>query len=148
MNDKINEDIKNAMKSKDTFRLSVLRMLKSALQMESIAKKHELDDNEVISVIKKQVKLRRDSLDEYQKYGKTDSVESLKQEITILSEYLPEEIGEEELLDIVNSIITELSASSMKDMGRVMKTVNQRLDGKNADMSKVSQLVKTTLNNN
>ena len=74
MNNKINEDLKSAMKEKDTFKLSVLRMLKSALQMEQIAKKHELSDTEVASVIKKQVKVRKDSVEEYKKYGKDDSV--------------------------------------------------------------------------
>ena len=68
MYEKINEDLKNAMKSKDTFKLSVLRMLNSALQLEQIAKKHDLDDNEIAAVLKKQVKVRKDSLEEYKKY--------------------------------------------------------------------------------
>ena len=74
MIENINNDLKNAMKEHDTFKLSVLRMLKSALQLEQIAKKHELDDSEVSSVIKKQVKVRKDSIEEYNKYGKEDSV--------------------------------------------------------------------------
>ena len=81
MYEKINEDLKVAMKEKDTFKLSVLRMLKSALQLEQISKKHELDDNEVSTVLKKQVKIRKDSLAEYEKYGKTDSVKQLEDEI-------------------------------------------------------------------
>ena len=85
MYEKINEDLKVAMKEKDTFKLSVLRMLKSALQLEQISKKHELDDNEVSTVLKKQVKIRKDSLAEYEKYGKTDSVKQLEDEIEILS---------------------------------------------------------------
>ena len=80
MYEKINEDLKNAMKSKDTFKLSVLRMLKSALQLEQISKKHELDDNEIASVLKKQVKVRKDSLEEYKKYNKEDEVEKLEKE--------------------------------------------------------------------
>lgn len=142
MYEKINEDLKNAMKSKDTFKLSVLRMLKSALQLEQISKKHELDDNEIASVLKKQVKVRKDSLEEYKKYDKADEVAKLEEEISVLSAYLPEELSEEELEKIVLSAIDEIKPTSMKDMGLVMKKVNELLVGKNADMSLVSKLVK------
>ena len=142
MYEKINEDLKNAMKSKDTFKLSVLRMLKSALQLEQISKKHELDDNEIASVLKKQVKVRKDSLEEYKKYNKEDEVEKLEKEISVLSVYLPEELSEEEIEKIVLSAIDEIKPTSMKDMGLVMKKVNELLVGKNADMSLVSKLVK------
>ena len=94
MIDKINEDLKCAMKEKDAFKLSVLRMLKSALQLDKIAKKHELSDEETIAVIKKQVKLRKDSLEEYKKYNKEESIKNLEKEITILSSYLPEELSD------------------------------------------------------
>ena len=142
MYEKINEDLKNAMKSKDTFKLSVLRMLKSALQLEQISKKHELDDNEIASVLKKQVKVRKDSLEEYKKYNKEDEVEKLEKEISVLSVYLPEELSEEEIEKIVLSAIDDIKPTSMKDMGLVMKKVGELLVGKNADMSLVSKLVK------
>ena len=142
MYEKINEDLKNAMKSKDTFKLSVLRMLKSALQLEQISKKHELDDNEIASVLKKQVKVRKDSLEEYKKYNKEDEVEKLEKEISVLSVYLPEELSEEQIEKIVLSAIDEIKPTSMKDMGLVMKKVGELLVGKNADMSLVSKLVK------
>lgn len=142
MYEKINEDLKNAMKSKDTFKLSVLRMLKSALQLEQISKKHELDDNEIASVLKKQVKVRKDSLEEYKKYDKADEVAKLEEEISVLSAYLPEELSEEEIEKIVLSAIDEIKPTSMKDMGLVMKKVGELLVGKNADMSLVSKLVK------
>ena len=148
MYEKINEDLKNAMKEKDTFKLSVLRMLKSALQLEQIAKKHELDDNEIAAVLKKQVKLRKDSLEEYKKYDKTELVESLEKEIAVLDAYLPEEMSEEEITNIVNEAINEVKPSSMKDMGLVMKKVNELLVGKNADMSLVSKLVKEKIMSN
>ncbi len=148
MYEKINEDLKNAMKEKDTFKLSVLRMLKSALQLEQIAKKHELDDNEIATVLKKQVKLRKDSLEEYKKYDKTELVESLEKEIAILDAYLPEEMSEEEITNIVDEAINEVKPSSMKDMGLVMKKVNELLVGKNADMSLVSKLVKEKIMSN
>lgn len=142
MYEKINEDLKNAMKEKDTFKLSVLRMLKSALQLEQIAKKHELDDNEISAVLKKQVKVRKDSLEEYKKYDKAELVESLEKEIAILDAYLPEEMSEREITKVVEAVIDEVKPTSMKDMGIVMKKVNEQLIGKNADMSLVSKLVK------
>lgn len=147
MNNKINEDLKSAMKEKDTFKLSVLRMLKSALQMEQIAKKHELSDTEVASVIKKQVKVRKDSVEEYKKYGKDDSVKDLEQEITILEAYLPEEMSQAEIEEVINSVFETVKPTSMKDMGLVMKNVNELLADKNADMSLVSKLVKEKLSN-
>lgn len=148
MYEKINEDLKNAMKEKDTFKLSVLRMLKSALQLEQIAKKHELDDNEIAAVLKKQVKVRKDSLEEYKKYDKTELVESLEKEIAILDAYLPEEMSESEISEIVKSAVEEIKPTSMKDMGLVMKKVNELLVGKNAEMSLVSKLVKEQIMSN
>lgn len=148
MYEKINEDLKNSMKEKDTFKLSVLRMLKSALQLEQIAKKHELDDNEIAAVLKKQVKVRKDSLEEYKKYDKTELVESLEKEIAILDAYLPEEMSESEISEIVKSAVEEIKPTSMKDMGLVMKKVNELLVGKNADMSLVSKLVKEQIMSN
>ena len=142
MYEKINEDLKVAMKEKDTFKLSVLRMLKSALQLEQISKNHELDDNEVSAVLKKQVKIRKDSLEEYEKYGKTDSVKQLEDEIEILSNYLPEELDAKSVEALVDEAINEVNPSSMKEMGLVMKKINELLVGKNADMSLVSKLVK------
>lgn len=142
MYEKINEDLKVAMKEKDTFKLSVLRMLKSALQLEQISKKHELDDNEVSAVLKKQVKIRKDSLAEYEKYGKTDSVKQLEDEIEILSNYLPEELDAKSVEALVDEAINEVNPTSMKEMGLVMKKINELLVGKNADMSLVSKLIK------
>ncbi len=147
MNTKINGDLKIAMKEKDTFKLSVLRMLKSALQMEQIAKKHELSDSEITNVIKKQVKVRRDSIEEYKKYGKDESVKSLEDEIAILDAYLPEEISQDEIEEVINSVFETVKPTSMKDMGLVMKSVNELLADKNADMSLVSKLVKERLSN-
>lgn len=145
MNEKINEDLKSAMKDKDAFKLSVLRMLKSALQMEQIAKKHELSDSEVASVIKKQVKLRRDSIAEYQKYGKDEEVKNLEKEITILDTYLPEEMTPEQISEVIAEVFIAVNPTSMKDMGAVMKMVNEKLLNQNADMSLVSKLVKEKL---
>jgi len=147
MNTKINADLVAAMKEKDAFKLSVLRMLKSALQLESISKKHELSDDEVASVLKKQVKLRKDSKEEYLSYNKMDKVADLEKEIAIISTYLPEELSEEEIKKNVDTAISEVKPTSMKDMGMVMKKLNELLAGKNADMSLASKLVKEALAN-
>jgi len=144
MNIQIAEDFKNAMKSGDKFTLSVLKMLKSALQMEAINKKHELTDDEIIAVIKKQVKVRKDSISEYQKYNKLDVVESLEQEIKVLDKYLPEEMSEEEIDKVIEEVFTKLNPSSIKDMGGIMKELNALIT--NADMSLVSKKVRERLN--
>mgnify|MGYP005791341097 FL=1 len=143
MNELIANDLKNAMKSGDKFKLSVLRMLKSALQLESISKKHELSDDEVMSVIKKQVKTRKDSIEEFKKYNKTEEVTKLEQEIEILNAYLPEEMSEEEIVKVIDEVFNELNPTSMKDMGGVMKELNTKIT--NADMSLVSKMVKERL---
>ena len=143
MNEKIANDLKTAMKSGDKFKLSVLRMLKSALQLDSISKKHELSDDEVLSVIKKQVKTRKDSIEEFKKYNKTEEVEKLEQEIEILNAYLPEEMSEEEISKVIDEVFNELNPTSMKEMGMVMKELNAKIT--NADMSLVSKMVKERL---
>jgi len=144
MNELIANDFKDAMKNGDKFTLSVLRMLKSALQMESISKKHELDDEEIVAVIKKQVKVRKDSISEYQKYKKEDLVASLEQEIAVLDKYLPEEMTEEEIDKVIEEVFNELKPTSMKDMGGIMKELNSKIT--NADMSLVSKKVRERLN--
>lgn len=143
MNSKIAEDLKTAMKNGDKFKLSVLRMLKSALQLDSISKKHELNDDEVMSVIKKQVKTRKDSISEFAKYNKTEEIAKLEQEIEILSVYLPEEMTADEISKIIDQVIKEINPTSMKDMGLIMKELNTRIT--NADMSLVSKMVKERL---
>ena len=139
-----NNDMKEAMKSGNKFELNVLRMLKSALQNEKIAKNHDLDENEIIAVIKKQVKVRKDSLKEYQEYNREDLVEGLAKEIDILIKYLPEELSEEEIDKVINDVFAKLNPTSIKDMGNVMKELNSLIATK-ADMSLVSKKVKEKL---
>lgn len=145
LNETILKDMTTAMKEQDKFNLSVLRMLKSALQLEKINLKHDLSDEEVMVVIKRQVKQRKDSMSEYEKYGKTEEVESLKKEIECLSKYLPAELSEEEINKQLDVIFDELKPESMKDMGKVMKEATARL-GAGADGSLVSKLVRERLN--
>lgn len=143
MFEKINEDLKNSLKSGDKFKLSVLRMIKSALQLEGINKKSELTDDDVITVLKRQVKQRNDSLNEFERLGKMDAALTLQKEIEIINAYLPEEATEEEINAVVDEAFNELNPSSMKEMGLVMKYVTEHI--KNADMTKVSQIVKERL---
>ena len=145
MFDRINEDLKESLKSGDKFKLSVLRMLKSALQLEAINNKKELTDEVVINVIKKSVKQRNDSLEEYKKLGKDEVASDLEKEIEILKVYLPEEATEEEIENCLNAAFDEIKPSSMKDMGSIMKYVSSHLA--NVDMTKVSAKVKEKLNN-
>lgn len=140
MFEKINEDLKTSMKEQDKFSLGVLRMLKSALQLESINKKSDLNDDEVIAVIKKQVKMRMDSISEFEKFNKTEEIDTLQKEIELLKKYLPEEMSEEELDQKIEEIFTKLNPTSMKDMGTIMKELQSIAS--RADMSIVSKKVK------
>ncbi len=144
MFDKVKSDLITAMKEKDKFRLDVIRMLKSAIQNETIAQKKDLSDDEVLGVIKREVKKRNSSIEEYTKYNKMEMVESLKKEVAILSEYLPEELSDEALEKIIDEVIAEVNATSMKEMGMVIKAVGAKV-GASADMSKVSKMVKEKL---
>ncbi len=144
MENQIDNDLKLALKSGDKFTLSVLRMLKSEIINESRkGSLHSLTDDEVLKVIKKGVKTRKDSIEEYKKYGKLDTVNELAKEVDILNKYLPQEMSEEEIIKIVNEVFEELKPSSMKDMGNLMKVISSKIT--NADMSLVSKIVKDKL---
>ena len=140
----INSEITNAMKNRNTFNLSVLRMLKSSIQLEKISKKKELSDEEIMAVIKKQVKVRKESMAEYAKYDKTEQVNSLKEEINLLSKYLPTELSSTEIDKIIDQAFAEVNPESNKDIGLVMKKVSQLLNGQ-GDMKLVSELVRSRL---
>lgn len=144
MLEKVNSDLVTAMKEQDKFTLSVLRMLKSALKNEEINKKSSLTDDEVLAVIKKQVKTRKDSKEEYLTYNRTDLADNLEKEIEILNKYLPEELSDEELEKIIDETIKELNPDGMKGMGLVIKTVGSKC-GAAADMKKVSSMVREKL---
>ena len=144
MENQIDNDLKLALKSGDKFTLSVLRMLKSEIINESRkGSLHSLTDDEVLKVIKKGVKTRKDSIVEYKKYGKLDTVNELAKEVDILNKYLPQEMSEEEIIKIVDEVFEELKPSSMKDMGNLMKVISSKIT--NADMSLVSKIVKDKL---
>lgn len=144
MFEKVTKDLTEAMKNKDVFRLSVLRMLKSTLKNEEINKKSPLTDDEVLAIIKKQVKTRKDSMNEYASYNRMDLADSLQKEIDILNAYLPEELSDEELEKVITETITKLNAGSVKQMGLVIKTISSEY-GARCDMAKVSKIVKEKL---
>jgi len=141
MREKILKDIMLSMKNKNKDKLSVLRMVKGAIQLEEINKKKELDDNEVIAVISKQIKTRRESIVEFKKGNRNDLVEQTEKEIEILNEYMPEQLSDEEIEKIILEVFEEVRPQSTSDMGKIMKSLTPKLTGK-ADMSMVSKLVK------
>ena len=145
MFESIKKDLVSSMKEQDKFKTSVLRMLKSALQAEAINKKSELTDNEVLNIIKKQVKVRTASLEEYKNYNRMDLADDLAKEIEILKSYLPEELSKDELNKIIEEQFEILKPTSIKDMGKVIKELSS-LVGTRADMSEVSKIVKDKLN--
>lgn len=144
MFDQINNDLKEAMKSQDKFKLSVLRMLKSNLQAAKIENKGELSDDQAIAVIKKQVKVRESSKEEYLSYNRKDLAENLEKEIAVLKEYLPEELSDDEIDRIIDEVFEQEKPESIKDMGKIIKSVAS-IVGVRADMSQVSKKIKDKL---
>lgn len=144
--DTINNDMKNYMKEKDSFSLGVVRMVKGAIQLESISKKKELTDEEIISVISKQIKMRKDSIVEFEKGNRQDLVEQNKKEIEILNKYMPEQLSMEEINKIIDEAFLLIKPTSSKEQGLIMKEITPKLKGR-ADMSLVSGIIKDRLNN-
>ncbi|MFW5972099.1 MAG: GatB/YqeY domain-containing protein [Bacillota bacterium] len=138
------EDMKTAMKNKEKFKLSVIRMVRAAIKNVEIDKRKDLEDNEVIEVLAKEVKQRRDSISEFEKAGKDDTVADLNKEIEILSVYLPEQLDEDEIEKIVDEVISDVEASSMADMGKVMGSIMPKVKGR-ADGSVVNTIVRKKL---
>ena len=146
LNDRIMNDLKEAMKNKDSFKLGVIRMVKGAIQLEKINKKRDLNDEEVIDVISKQIKLRKDSINEFEKAGRNDLADTTKKEIEVLNEYMPEQLSSEEVNKIIDEAFAKVNPTSQKDMGLVMKEVTPKVKGK-ADMGEVSKIIKEKLSN-
>ncbi len=146
MLERITNDIKDAMKNKDTLKLSTLRMLKGAIDLERINKKlDKVSDEDIVVIIGKQIKTRKESIAEFEKGSRQDLIDKTNDEINILSTYMPEMLKEEEIESIVCDAIKEVNATSIKDMGSVMKVLSPKVKGK-ADMSLVSTIIKNKLN--
>ena len=142
--EKLKKDMIDAMKAKDKDRLTVIRMLKAALDKERIDKKIEITDEVFISVLEKQVKMRNDSIEEFKKAGREELVEKTLGELEVLKKYLPEALSEDEVMGIINDAITKLEATTMKDMGKVMSEVSPKVKGR-YDMKEVSSIIKSKL---
>ena len=147
--DTIMTDMKEAMKSHDKETLSTLRFLKSAIDLFKINNKMDRtespNDDTVIEVVSKQVKTHKESIEEFKKAGRNDLVENLLKEVQILSKYLPEQLSEDEVRSKIDEVISSVKASSIKDMGKVMKELTPIFKGK-ADMKLVNTIVKEKLN--
>ena len=146
MRDKILKDLVECMKNQDKETLSVLRMVKGAIQLEEINVKRNLNDDEVIGVLAKQIKTRKESINEFEKAGRTELKEQTEKEIEILSRYMPEQLSEEEVLKVIDEVFAEVKPESKKNMGKIMGIINPKLKGK-ADMSFVSKTIQEKLAN-
>ncbi len=144
LKDKVTEDMKAAMRAKDSARLSTIRLLLAALKQKEVDERVELGDADVLSIVEKLVKQRRESIAQFEKAGRNDLADKEKAEITVLAGYLPQQMTEAEVADAVAAAIRESGAAGPKDMGKVMGLLKSRLAGR-TDMGKLSGLVKAKL---
>ena len=144
--EQLSKDMVVSMKNKDSFSLGVIRMAKGAIQLESINKKKELTEEEVVAVISKQIKMRNDSIQEFTKANRMDLVEQNKKEIEILNKYMPEQLSLDEVNKIIEEAFNVVNPTSAKDMGAIMREVSPKLKGK-ADMGQVNAIIKEKLAN-
>ena len=144
LKEKLMEDLKNSMKEKNNLRKNVVQMVRAAILQIEKDKGIEVDDNKILEIIAKEVKTRNDSLVDFEKGGREDLVKQVKQEITVLSEYLPKQLTKEELKEKLTKIIADLGATSIKDMGAVMKEAKAQI-GTAADGRTINEVVKELL---
>ena len=144
MVEKLKQDMIEAMKNKEKERLTVIRMVKAAMDQEHIDRKKEINDELLIDVVNKQIKMRKDSITEFEKGGRNDLVEKTQSEIELLMTYLPEQLSLEDVKSIIDEIFAEIKPEGQKDMGKVMKEATAKLKGK-ADMKEVSNIIKEKL---
>ena len=145
LKEKLMSDLKEAMREKEILRKNVVQMIRAAILQVEKDKQIELDDNQIIEIIAKESKKRKDSLADYEKSGRQDLIEQVKQEIEIISEYLPKQLSKEEIIKIVKEVIEETRATSIKDMGKVMKGAKEKC-GAAADGKTINEVVKELLN--
>ena len=142
--EKFNSDMVAAMKAQDKERLTVLRMVKGAMQLENINNKKEINEELLIDCVGKQIKMRNDSISEFEKAGREDLANKTKEEIVILNDYLPVQLTLEEVNAIIDEAFAKVNPTSAKEMGLIMREVTPKLKGK-ADMKKVSEIIKDKL---
>ncbi|ENZ5541750.1 GatB/YqeY domain-containing protein [Enterococcus hirae] len=141
---RLNDDMKTAMKAKDKESLQVIRMIKSSIQNEQIKKGHDLTEDEELTVLSREMKQRRDSLHEFEEAGRDDLAEKVKSEIVIVEKYMPEQLSEDDIRQLVQEAITQTGASSVKEFGKVMGAIMPKVKGK-ADGNQVNAIVKELL---
>ena len=144
MRKRILEDLKTAMKNQDKDSLAVIRMVIGAVQMEELNKKRELLDDEVIGVISKQIKTRKESIEEFAKGAREDLIKKTEKEIEILKKYLPEQLSFDEVKKMIDETFDEIKPESMKDMGKIMGKITPKVKGR-YDMGEISKLIKEKL---
>ena len=144
LKERITDDMKTALRAKDSERLGTIRLLQSAMKQKEVDERIELDDAAIVAIVDKMIKQRKDSIAAFEQAARQDLVDKEKAELAVLSAYLPERLSAQELSDAVQAIVKELGASGPGDMGKVMGAVKTRLAGK-ADMGAVSAAVKAAL---
>jgi uncharacterized protein YqeY len=141
---RINDDVKTAMRSKDKERLGTLRLITAAIKQKEVDERIELNDDQVLSVLEKMIKQRKDSIEQYEKADRQELADKEKAELEIINEYMPAQLSDDEIAGLIDDALAQTGASEMKDMGKVMGILKPRLAGR-ADMGKVSGLVKARL---
>jgi uncharacterized protein YqeY len=144
LSDRLNEDMKQAMRGQEKFRLSVIRMVRSSIKNVEIDLRRSLEDNEVLDILNRELKQRKDSLQDFEKAGRDDLVDALKVEIEIIAEYMPTQLTEDEITVIVKQTIQETGASTKADMGKVMGALMPKVKGR-SDGKLVNQVVQQLL---
>ncbi len=144
LKERLLEDLKDCMKTKNTIRKNVIQMVRAAILQVEKDKQLVLEDGQIIDIIAKESKKRKDSLSDYEKSGREDLISEVKEEIEILSEYLPKQLSVEELEEMIKQIIQEENATSMKDMGKVMKVAKEKIGAK-SDGKTINEVVKKLL---
>ena len=142
--DRIKDDMKVAMRERDKDRLGTIRLILAAMKQQEVDTREELTDNDVLAILNKMVKRRRDSIEQFTKAGRAELAAKEQTEIETIQDYLPEQLSEEDILVMVDEAISATGAESMRDMGKVMGMLKPKLQGR-ADMGQVSGLIKSKL---
>ena len=140
----ISEDMKTLMRAKDTARLGAVRLLQASIKQKEVDERIELTDDQVLSVIQKMLKQRKDSIEAYQKANRQDLIDQEQLEIDVLTKYMPEPLSDAEVSKIIDNVIAEVNATDMKDMGKVVGILKSQISGR-ADMGQVSKIVREKL---
>lgn len=144
LKDRLTNDLKESMKNKETVRKSVITLIRADIKQYEVDNRVELDDDKILTLIAKQMKQRKDALEEFKKADRTDLIDQTNEEIEVLSFYLPEQLADDELEEIVKKVVAEVGATSMKDMGAIMGKVMPLVSGR-ADGKRINAMVKKIL---